>query len=48
MEAVTVLERVTCYIAVSRAIRRISGQSTSTTRRASQLGFSMPGMENRH
>jgi len=43
-----VLERITYYIAVSRAIRRISGQSTSTTRRASQLGFSMPGMENRH
>jgi len=38
----TVLERVTCYIAVSRAICRISGQSTSTTRRASQLGFLCP------
>jgi len=43
-----VLERVTCYIAVSRAICYISGQSTSTTRRANQLGFSMPGMENCH
>jgi len=43
-----VLERITCYIAVSRAIRRISGQSTSTAYRASQSGFSMPGMENRY
>jgi len=45
---VMVLERVTCYIAVSRAICRISRQSTSATRKASQLGFSMPSMENRH
>jgi len=45
---VTVLECVTCYIAISRAICRISGQSASTTYRANQSGFSMPGMENRH
>ena len=43
-----VLEHVTCYITVSRAIRHISRQSTSTTYRANQLGFSMPSMENRH
>jgi len=45
---VTVLERVTYYIAISKAIRRISGQSTSTARRASQSGFSMPSIENRY
>ena len=44
----TVLERVTCYITVSRAICRIFRQSASTTYRANQLGFSMPGMENHH
>jgi len=43
-----VLERVTYYIAIFRAICRISRQSASTTYRADQLGFSIPRMENRY